>query len=119
MSYGVSAYSKASAATGVSPRELEAILLMKGAAKLEALKREWETQASLHDALNYNRKLWTILVSSVTEESNPLPLEVKQNFGKLGIFVLQSLISIAAEPVVDKVDRIISINATSAAGLRN
>lgn len=119
MSYGVSAYSKVSSAAEVPPRELEAILLMKGAAKLEAVKRDWETKRDLTEALAYNRKLWTILVSSVTEESNPLPQNVKQDFGNLGIFILQSLISLAAEPAVDRINRVIEINATIAAGLRS
>lgn len=118
MSYGVNAYSKVSAAKEVPPRELEAILLMKGAAKLEAVKREWETKKDLTEALAYNRKLWTILVSSVTDETNPLPQNVKRDFSNLAIFVLQSLISLAAEPAVDKVNCVIDINSQIAAGLR-
>ena len=99
-------------------RGLEAILLMKGAAKLEAVKREWETKKDLTEALAYNRKLWTILVSSVTDETNPLPQNVKRDFSNLAIFVLQSLISLAAEPAVDKVNCVIDINSQIAAGLR-
>lgn len=119
MSYGVNAYSKAKVAVELSPRELEATLLMKGAAKLESAKRDWGQGKELDDALAYNRKLWTILVSSATDPANPLPKKVKDDFGSLGIFVLQSLISLAAEPQIEKANRVIEINAMIASGLRN
>jgi len=119
MSYGASAYSKAKTTAELSPRELEATLLMKGAAKLESVKRDWDVRKGMDDALAYNRKLWTILVTSATDPANPLPRKAKEDFGKLGVFVLQSLISLAAEPKIEQVNRLIEINATIASGLRN
>lgn len=118
MSYGVNAYSKAKTAAVLSPRELEASLLIKGAAKLESAKRDWENKADLHEALTYNRRLWTILVASATDEANPLPKKVKDDFGSLGIFVLQSLISLAAAPDLGKLNHLIEINTMIASGLR-
>lgn len=119
MSYGVNAYSKAKSAAVLSPRELEASLLMKGAAKLETVKRDWESKRDLDEALTYNRRLWTILVTSATDEANPLPKKVKEDFGNLGMYVLQSLISLAAAPDIDKLNHVIEINAMIASGLRN
>ncbi|WP_342361528.1 flagellar biosynthesis regulator FlaF [Terrarubrum flagellatum] len=119
MSYGASAYSKASVAKEVTPRELEASLLMKGAAKLEAVKRDWDAKRDLPEALAFNRKLWTILATSVTSEENPLPQNVKQDFANLSIFILKTLISLAAEPTTEKLTQVAEINATIAAGLRS
>ena len=119
MQYGVRAYSKVNATAQVAPRELEATLLIKGAAKLEGVKRDWERKEGLPEALAYNRKLWTILASSATAAENPLPVQVKNDFGNLAVFVLRSLIQLAAEPRLDQMNRLIEINATVAAGLRN
>ncbi len=68
------AYQKTSQ-VAVSPRELEATLLMKAAARLQLIKDEWDNSslAEIDDALTYNRKLWTILVTSVTNPENPCP----------------------------------------------
>lgn len=119
MSYGVNAYSKAKMAAVLSPRELEASLLMKGAAKLESAKRDWDNKPDLDEALTYNRRLWTILVTSATDDANPLPKKAKDDFGSLGMFVLQSLISLAAAPDLNRLNHLIEINAMVASGLRN
>ena len=73
MHYAASAYSKVAQATQ-SPRELEALILMKAATRLQAIRDDWDSRScELDDALTYNRKLWTVLVSSVTRPENPLP----------------------------------------------
>jgi flagellar protein FlaF len=49
-------------------------LLLRAAARLQAIRDEWAArQADLQDALLFNRKLWSILVTSVSSEGNPLP----------------------------------------------
>ena len=58
-----------------SPRELEATLLLKAASRLQAVQDGWDrTKPELDDALRYNRKLWTIFVTSITTPDHPLPL---------------------------------------------
>ena len=67
MQQAANAYSKIAQATH-SPRELEAAILMKAATRLQAIRDDWEgRRRELADALTYNRKLWTVLVSSATE----------------------------------------------------
>ena len=63
MHYAANAYSKV-AQTTQSPRELEATILMKAATRLQAIRDDWDSRnKDLDEALTYNRKLWTVLVS--------------------------------------------------------
>jgi flagellar protein FlaF len=102
-----------------SPRELEAAILMKAATRLQAIREDWEgKRAELDGALAYNRKLWTILVSSATEISNPLPAAIKQNVANLGIFVFNHTVSVMSEPKPERLGVLININRELAAGLR-
>src|SRR5690606_41828548 len=84
------AYQRTSQTTA-NPRELEAMLLMRAAAQLQAVQDDWNASSfeDIKEALTYNRRLWTVLVTSATEDSNPLPIELKQNIGSLGVFILR------------------------------
>ncbi|MTI45266.1 flagellar biosynthesis regulatory protein FlaF [Roseibium hamelinense] len=114
------AYQKASQ-TAVSPRELEANLLMKAAARLQLIKDEWEESsfAEKDEALTYNRRLWTVLVTSATDKDNPLPQEIKNNLGSLGIFVFKQTMAVLTDPTPEKLATLISINRMIAEGLRS
>ena len=55
-----------------NPRELEADLLLKAASQLQAVYDGWDRKRSDLDlALRYNRKLWSIFLTSVTAPSTP------------------------------------------------
>ncbi|WP_428642265.1 flagellar biosynthesis regulator FlaF [Roseibium sp.] len=113
------AYQKTSQ-VAVSPRELEANLLMKAAARLQLIKDEWQ-EASLaekDDALVYNRKLWSILVTSATSEESQLPQDIKNNIASLGVFVFKQTISVMTTDDENKLNSLISINRSIAQGLR-
>jgi len=102
-----------------SPRELEAILLSKSAAQLQRIKDDWDNKKSeLEGALTYNRKLWTVFLTSVTKEENPLPVAIKQNVANLGIFVMNQTVQILANPGPDELTVMININQELSAGLR-
>jgi len=118
MQQAASAYSKVAQATQ-SPRELEAAILMKAATRLQAIRDDWEgKRRELADALTYNRKLWTILVSSATEETNPLPVPIKQNLANLGIFIFNHTLAVMTQPAPERLGILITINREIAAGLR-
>ncbi|WP_181702311.1 flagellar biosynthesis regulator FlaF [Chthonobacter albigriseus] len=102
-----------------NPRELEASLLIKAAARLQVVRDEWETaQDQLHEAITFNRKLWTILATSATDAENPLPIEVKQNIGNLAVFIFSQSMRILTNPAPERLTSLITINANIAAGLR-
>jgi flagellar protein FlaF len=102
-----------------SPRDLEADLLLKAASKLQAVQDGWDkTRPQMADALLYNRKLWTIFVTSITAPGNPLPAETRQNVASLGLFVFQHTISLMADPKPERIAPLIRINRELASGLR-
>jgi|SRR5215204_1531428 flagellar protein FlaF len=118
MQQAASAYSKVAQATQ-SPRELEAAILMKAATRLQTIREDWSgKRPDLFEALTYNRKLWTILVSSATEEGGPLPAAVKQNVANLGIFVFNHTLEVMTAPAPERLAILITINRELAAGLR-
>lgn len=119
MHQAAQAYARVSQ-TAQSPRELEATVLMKAATRLQAIKDDWAgKQADLDEALTYNRKLWTVLVSSVLREDNPLPMMIKQNIANLSLFIFNRTMQLTAEPAPEKLTVLININREIAAGLRS
>ena len=103
----------------VSPRKLEADLLMKSATRLQAVKDGWPgTQSDLRGALTYNRRLWTIFATSATAEENPLPQSIKQNIANLGLSIFKQTLALESEPAPEKLTALIGINREIAAGLR-
>ncbi|WP_245883867.1 flagellar biosynthesis regulator FlaF [Hartmannibacter diazotrophicus] len=103
---------------------MESSLLIKAAAKLQTIKDTWESveerqrSAELDEALTYNRRLWTILVTSATSEDSALPHEVKQNMANLGLFVFNHTMRTMIRPEAERLDSLININRQIAAGLR-
>ena len=101
-----------------SPRELEANLLLRAAAQLQAVRDSWQDrQGELEEALFFNRKLWTILMTSVTSADNPLSVEIRQNIANLGLFVMKQTVAMTGEPHPDKLRSLVNINRELAAGL--
>lgn len=118
MQQAAAAYGRIAQATQ-SPRELEASLLLRAASKIQTVRDDWNNrQGELDEALTYNRKLWTILVSSVTNPENPLPQEIKTNIANLAMFIFNHTISVTFEPKPQRLNILISINRDIAAGLR-
>jgi flagellar protein FlaF len=121
MQHGFNAYASAArtAQATVSPRELEASLLIKAATRLQSVADDWAGRSGeLDEALTYNRKLWTLLVSAVIAEDNPLPVAIKQNILALANFIFNQTFRIAADPQPAGLGVLVSINRDVAAGLR-
>src|SRR5918993_129614 len=118
MQQAASAYARVAQATQ-SPRELEASVLLKAASRLQAVRDDWNGRwGELDEALTFNRKLWTILVTSATDADNPLPLAIKNNIANLAIFVFERTITVMVEPAPEKLGALVTINREIAAGLR-
>jgi flagellar protein FlaF len=101
-----------------NPRELEADLLLNAAAKLQTICDGWDdTRPDLGAALHYNRKLWSIFVTSVTNGDNPLPAPIRQNVANLGLFVFKQTLTALADPKPEHLGSLININRQLAAGL--
>jgi flagellar biosynthesis activator protein FlaF len=101
-----------------SPRELEADLLLSAAARLQAIHDGWASKHSeLDAALLYNRKLWSIFVTSVTNSENALPVPIRQNVANLGLFVFKQTLAVLIDPKPENLGSLININRELAAGL--
>jgi flagellar protein FlaF len=121
MQNGFNAYAAAAktAQSVVSPRELEASLLIKAATRLQAVADDWEARGrDVDEALTYNRRLWTLLVSAMIAEDNPLPVGIKTNILGLANFIFNQTFKISADPQPQSLSALISINREIAAGLR-
>ena len=118
MHYASKAYAKIAKETA-DPRELEASLLLKAAAQLQTVYDSWRDKPrGLHDALIYNRRLWTVFIDAVTSDDNKLPIPVRQNLANLGMFVMGETYSLMTDPQPNHLASLININRGIAAGLR-
>jgi flagellar protein FlaF len=112
------AYQQISRAT-VAPRDLEANLLSSSAAHLQRIRNDWNQLAfELPNALKFNRKLWTVFLTSALEDESQMPLDLRQNIVSLGIFVLCQTAELQVQAAPEKLDILVKINRDIAAGLR-
>jgi flagellar protein FlaF len=112
------AYRQASKNTA-SPRDLEANLLSSAAAHFQRIRENWnDLSGELPEALKFNRKLWTVFLTSVVDNASPLAIEVRQHVANLGVFVLSQTAELQVAPQADKLDVLVRINRELAAGLR-
>jgi flagellar biosynthesis activator protein FlaF len=101
-----------------NPRELEATLLLQAAARLQSVHDSWdEKRTQLDEALLYNRKLWAVFLSEMTDANNPMPKNVRQNVANIGLFVMNHTVTAMTDPNPVHLDSLISINREIAAGL--
>jgi flagellar biosynthesis activator protein FlaF len=103
----------------LDPRDLEASLLLKAAAKLQAVLEAWDQKppSGLSDALLYNRQLWIVFIDAVMRDDNRLPVATRQNVLNLGMFVMAETFSLMTAPKHEHLANLIQINRAIAAGL--
>jgi flagellar protein FlaF len=113
------AYGKVATQT-LSPRDLEAHLLLKAASRLQAVRDGWDAkQGELDAALQYNRKLWSIFMTAMSNPGNPLPKPIRENVANLGLFVFNQTFAIMFNRKPEALGTLININREVAAGLRS
>jgi flagellar protein FlaF len=117
MHHAAQAYKKVANETSTT-RELEANLLLKSAARIQSIRDGWiDRRAELADALQFNRKLWTIFLDSILRDDNPLPIEVRKNIASLSLFVINRTLKLTGDPKPEGLGSLININRELAAGL--
>lgn len=100
--------------------ELESRALIRTASALNIIKEHWDDKKSeLPDALEKNRRLWTIIASAMKESDCPQPPEVRNNIMNLALFIFQRTVHVLAEPSADGLNVLISINMNIAKGLND
>ena len=117
MSHAAQAYARTSQTT-TPPREIEAQALLKAARQLQDVQTNWTgPDKNMHNALLFNRRLWSIFLTEAEANENPNSLEVRQNIANIGIFVLKQTIEMQMDPHPSKLKSLIDINCNIAAGL--
>ena len=119
MHYAANAYSKVAQATQ-SPRELEALILMKAATRLQAIRDDWDgrakrTRRRAHlqpQALDRAR----LVGHTPGEPASRQP--IKQNIANLGLFIFNHTLSLMSDPKPERLAILVTINREIAAGLR-
>jgi flagellar protein FlaF len=92
--------------------------LLQAAARLQSVQESWDhKRAQLDDALLYNRKLWSVFLSEMTDGSNPMPKNVRQNVANIGLFVMNQTVTMMKDPRPQHLGSLININREIAAGL--
>ncbi|MBE7199892.1 MAG: flagellar biosynthesis regulator FlaF [Parafilimonas terrae] len=119
MNNAANAYAK-TAHSALTPREAESALLLKAAQRLIGASQGLAAGETghLNDALSYNQRVWTLLSSEATADENPLPVDVKQGVGRLGVYVLRTCVDAMIAPTPEKIATLVSINNHIAAGLQ-
>ena len=101
-----------------SPRDVEAQALLLAARKLQEVRAKWNgPDANMHNALAFNRRLWTIFLTAAQSDENPQPAEIRQKIANIGVFVMKQTIDMQTEPDPAKLKSLIEINCNLAAGL--
>ena len=117
MSNAAQAYSRTSHTTA-SPREIEAQALLKAARQLMEVQSNWTgPDKNMHNALLFNRRLWSIFMDSADTNDNPQPMQIRQNIANIGVFVLKQTVEMQTDPNPAKLKSLIEINCNLAAGL--
>lgn len=104
--------------SGLDQIELESRALIKTASSLNLIKENWEqNQGDLTEALEKNRKLWTVIASAMSDDSSPQPADMKKNILTLAMFVFKRTMEIIINPSPESLGILISINMNIARGL--
>jgi flagellar protein FlaF len=119
MNYAANAYARTSR-SALTPREAESAVLLKAAQQLIGASHGLAAGDTkrLNEALSFNQRVWTILASEATADENPLPADIKQGIGNLGVFVLRSCVDTMIGPTPEKIANLVQINNEIAAGLQ-
>src|SRR5258705_13219077 len=116
MSHAAQAYARTSQTTA-APREIEAQALLKAARQLQDVQANWAgPDKNMHQALLFNRRLWSIFMSAAETDDNPQPLEIRQNIANIGVFVINQTLEMQINPDPAKMETLIDINCNIAAG---
>src|SRR3982750_4758030 len=103
------------AQTTSSPREIEAQALLKAARQLREVQDNWAgPDKNLHEALLFNRRLWSIFMSAAANQENPQPGNGRQNIADFGGFVMNQTGEMQRNPDPAKLKSLIDINCNLA-----
>lgn len=115
-SNGTKSYGQAQTAA-LSGRAAEAEAFVKSASRLHQAASDPLDATAFGEALQSNRKLWTLLQASLRDDDGRLPEDLRQDILRLSIFVDKQTLKARAAPSLEAVAPLIDINRNMAGGL--
>ena len=115
---GIDIYRKAQM-LAPTPRAIEAAAFSKATRLLVEAQADPQDYDAYAAALQFNRKLWTVLQADVADDCNPLPGNVKSDFLSLSLFVDRQTVKALANPRPAYLQPLIDINRDIARGLHD
>ena len=104
----------------LSQSELESRALINTASRLNYIREHWEEgKSELDEALDRNRRLWTIIASAMQDSDCPQSDEIRQNILNLSVFIFKRTMDIITNPNPEGLRVLIDINMNLAKGLNN
>ena len=103
-----------------SGRVLEASVLMRAAQKLKDCQNHWDSEdreTQFNEAIRLNQMIWSIFQGELSQDENPLPMEIKRQLLTLSVYVDKTIFEAMANPTTEKLTTLININQNIAAGL--
>jgi len=64
-----------------------------------------------------NQMIWSIFQGELSQDENPLPMEIKRQLLTLSVYVDKTIFEAMANPTPEKLTTLININQNIAAGL--
>ena len=95
----LSSYQKVEQAT-LSGRETEARVLTKAAVMLKYCQDNWDAadrREKLHEALDYNQRIWSLIQGDIMDEHNPLPRNIKENILNLSVLIDKRIFNVMCQ----------------------
>lgn len=122
MNQALNAYRNAAKAAPVTSRELESIVLLRAAAELtiaaDALEAgQPDSVEKIASALQRNQRVWTVFLTSVTEEGRGLPEAFTNTIVRLGGYILNRCLAMLVAPDPSGMRALARLNREVAGGL--
>jgi flagellar protein FlaF len=103
-----------------SGRTLEASVLMRAAQKMKDCQNNWDSEdreTQFNEAIRMNQMIWSIFQGELSQEDNPLPIELKRQLLTLSVYIDRTIFEAMANPTPERLSILIDINQNIAAGL--
>ncbi len=106
---------------GAGSREVESWALLELAKRLDRVRREQEQEknpSALSEIVRLNWRAWTVIQSSLLDESNPMSPELRGDLLTLCAFIDKHSAQLLGSPDASRVQVLIDINMHLGQGLR-
>jgi flagellar protein FlaF len=93
---------------------------MRAAQKLKDCQNHWDSEdreTQFNEAIRLNQMIWSIFQGELSQDENPLPMEIKRQLLTLSVYVDKTIFEAMANPTTEKLTTLININQNIAAGL--